>query len=172
MLHRSTNPWPDSVWSLSISASLGMLYTSLDICKHVAYLRKLKLLSYKALFLNNSKFYPDWLELIKHQNLFVEEGLTVLFIYSHFTLLLAPAFSVYFSLSVRTTPFSPQPYFRLQYSLDVADRLADEHVLIGLYVNMLQNNPSRLVQAGHLGGDQPGESRSWQTAVPKDKSRN
>ncbi|XP_044279986.1 dystrobrevin alpha isoform X16 [Varanus komodoensis] len=32
----------------------------------------------------------------------------------------------------------------LQYSLDVADRLADEHVLIGLYVNMLQNNPSRI----------------------------
>ncbi|XP_025056865.1 dystrobrevin alpha isoform X21 [Alligator sinensis] len=31
----------------------------------------------------------------------------------------------------------------LQYSLDVADRLADEHVLIGLYVNMLQSNPSR-----------------------------
>ncbi|KAM3840430.1 dystrobrevin alpha isoform 1-T1 [Vipera latastei] len=34
----------------------------------------------------------------------------------------------------------------LQYSLDVADRLADEHVLIGLYVNMLQNNPSRLLE--------------------------
>ncbi|OPJ83424.1 dystrobrevin alpha isoform A [Patagioenas fasciata monilis] len=34
----------------------------------------------------------------------------------------------------------------LQYSLDVADRLADEHVLIGLYVNMLQSNPARLVQ--------------------------
>ncbi|XP_054870181.1 dystrobrevin alpha isoform X2 [Amphiprion ocellaris] len=29
----------------------------------------------------------------------------------------------------------------LNYNLDVADRLADEHVLIGLYVNMLQNNP-------------------------------
>ncbi|XP_013919829.1 PREDICTED: dystrobrevin alpha-like [Thamnophis sirtalis] len=35
----------------------------------------------------------------------------------------------------------------LQYSLDVADRLADEHVLIGLYVNMLQNNPSRLLES-------------------------
>ncbi|XP_048363215.1 dystrobrevin alpha isoform X19 [Sphaerodactylus townsendi] len=35
----------------------------------------------------------------------------------------------------------------LQYSLDVADRLADEHVLIGLYVNMLQNNPSRLMDS-------------------------
>uniref|UniRef100_A0A7N8XFB2 Dystrobrevin, alpha n=1 Tax=Mastacembelus armatus TaxID=205130 RepID=A0A7N8XFB2_9TELE len=30
---------------------------------------------------------------------------------------------------------------RLNYNLDVADRLADEHVLIGLYVNLLQNNP-------------------------------
>ncbi|KAM4550938.1 dystrobrevin alpha isoform 4-T4 [Odontesthes bonariensis] len=29
----------------------------------------------------------------------------------------------------------------LKYNLDVADRLADEHVLIGLYVNLLQNNP-------------------------------
>ena len=34
---------------------------------------------------------------------------------------------------------------RLNYSLDVADRLADEHVLIGLYVNLLQNNPKWLV---------------------------
>lgn len=31
--------------------------------------------------------------------------------------------------------------YRLNYNLDVADRLADEHVLIGLYVNLLQNNP-------------------------------
>ncbi|XP_029581252.1 dystrobrevin alpha isoform X3 [Salmo trutta] len=30
----------------------------------------------------------------------------------------------------------------LNYSLDVADRLADEHVLIGLYVNLLQHNPT------------------------------
>ena len=30
---------------------------------------------------------------------------------------------------------------RLNYNLDVADRLADEHVLIHLYVNLLQNNP-------------------------------
>ncbi|XP_067330841.1 dystrobrevin alpha isoform X2 [Channa argus] len=29
----------------------------------------------------------------------------------------------------------------LNYNLDVADRLADEHVLIGLYVNLLQNCP-------------------------------
>ncbi|MGH0119679.1 UNVERIFIED_CONTAM: hypothetical protein FKN15_069864 [Acipenser sinensis] len=34
----------------------------------------------------------------------------------------------------------------LTYSLDVADRLADEHVLIGLYVNLLHSNPTRLVQ--------------------------
>uniref|UniRef100_A0A8B9ZWV8 Dystrobrevin n=1 Tax=Anas zonorhyncha TaxID=75864 RepID=A0A8B9ZWV8_9AVES len=52
---------------------------------------------------------------------------------------------------------SPFANRRLQYSLDVADRLADEHVLIGLYVNMLQSNPARLpgpalgswVRAGH-----------------------
>lgn len=30
---------------------------------------------------------------------------------------------------------------RLQYNLDVADRLPDEHVLIGVYVNLLQSNP-------------------------------
>lgn len=30
---------------------------------------------------------------------------------------------------------------RPNYNIDVADRLADEHVLIGLYVNLLQNNP-------------------------------
>nr|XP_019957590.1 PREDICTED: dystrobrevin alpha-like [Paralichthys olivaceus] len=30
----------------------------------------------------------------------------------------------------------------LNYNLDVADRLADEHALIGLYVNLLQNNPN------------------------------
>uniref|UniRef100_A0A5F9C316 Dystrobrevin n=1 Tax=Oryctolagus cuniculus TaxID=9986 RepID=A0A5F9C316_RABIT len=34
----------------------------------------------------------------------------------------------------------------IQYSLNVADRLADEHVLIGLYVNMLRNNPSQPTQ--------------------------
>ncbi|XP_018861184.1 dystrobrevin alpha isoform X19 [Parus major] len=35
----------------------------------------------------------------------------------------------------------------LQYSLDVADRLADEHVLIGVYVNMLQSNPARVLDS-------------------------
>ncbi|XP_072267357.1 dystrobrevin alpha isoform X3 [Pyxicephalus adspersus] len=35
----------------------------------------------------------------------------------------------------------------LHYSLDVADRLADEHVLIGVYANMLQNNLSRMLDS-------------------------
>ncbi|XP_051785059.1 dystrobrevin alpha isoform X3 [Erpetoichthys calabaricus] len=35
----------------------------------------------------------------------------------------------------------------LNYSLDVANRLADEHVLIGLYVNLLQNNPTRMLDS-------------------------
>lgn len=35
--------------------------------------------------------------------------------------------------------------FRVQYSIDIADRLADEHVLIGLYVNLLQKNRTWLV---------------------------
>ncbi|XP_065810212.1 dystrobrevin alpha isoform X5 [Labrus bergylta] len=30
----------------------------------------------------------------------------------------------------------------LNYNLDVADRLSDEHALIGFYVNLLQNNPN------------------------------
>uniref|UniRef100_A0A8C3XZI5 Dystrobrevin n=1 Tax=Catharus ustulatus TaxID=91951 RepID=A0A8C3XZI5_CATUS len=41
----------------------------------------------------------------------------------------------------------PHPGYRLQYSLDVADRLADEHVLIGVYVNMLQSNPARVLDS-------------------------
>ncbi|XP_033855260.2 dystrobrevin alpha-like isoform X3 [Acipenser ruthenus] len=35
----------------------------------------------------------------------------------------------------------------LTYSLDVADRLADEHVLIGLYVNLLHSNPTRVLES-------------------------
>ncbi|XP_056340525.1 dystrobrevin alpha isoform X3 [Oenanthe melanoleuca] len=35
----------------------------------------------------------------------------------------------------------------LQYSLDVADRLADEHVLIGVYVNLLQSSPARVLDS-------------------------
>ncbi|KAG7214763.1 hypothetical protein INR49_010655 [Caranx melampygus] len=47
-----------------------------------------------------------------------------------------------YSLS-HSMPTSGNPYStkKLNYNLDVADRLADEHVLIGLYVNLLQNNP-------------------------------
>ncbi|XP_010781687.1 dystrobrevin alpha isoform X7 [Notothenia coriiceps] len=40
-------------------------------------------------------------------------------------------------------PTSGNPYStkKLSYNLDVADRLADEHALIGLYVKLLQKNP-------------------------------
>lgn len=40
----------------------------------------------------------------------------------------------------------------VNYNLEVADRLADEHVLIGLYVNLLQNNPKSclLERSNHL----------------------
>nr|XP_035951028.1 dystrobrevin alpha isoform X6 [Halichoerus grypus] len=37
----------------------------------------------------------------------------------------------------------------IQYSLNVADRLADEHVLIGLYVNRLRNNPSCMLESSN-----------------------
>ncbi|EDL76116.1 rCG49368, isoform CRA_a [Rattus norvegicus] len=37
----------------------------------------------------------------------------------------------------------------IHYSLNVADRLADEHVLIGLYVNMLRNNPSCMLESSN-----------------------
>ncbi|KAK2496311.1 hypothetical protein MC885_005118 [Smutsia gigantea] len=36
-----------------------------------------------------------------------------------------------------------------QYSLNMADRLADEHVLIGMYVNMIRNNPSCMLDEEH-----------------------
>ncbi|XP_065810216.1 dystrobrevin alpha isoform X9 [Labrus bergylta] len=41
-------------------------------------------------------------------------------------------------------PTSGNPYStkKLNYNLDVADRLSDEHALIGFYVNLLQNNPN------------------------------
>uniref|UniRef100_A0AAV2JVY6 Dystrobrevin n=1 Tax=Knipowitschia caucasica TaxID=637954 RepID=A0AAV2JVY6_KNICA len=44
----------------------------------------------------------------------------------------------------------------LNYNLDVADRLADEHVLIGLYVSLLQNNPTSclLERSNHLQDDE------------------
>lgn len=59
---------------------------------------------------------------------------------------LAPTVSLFLSTSLNSSFLLPS--FRIQYSLNVADRLADEHVLIGLYVNMLRNNPSWLVQNG------------------------
>ncbi|KAM5222037.1 dystrobrevin alpha isoform 1-T1 [Ctenodactylus gundi] len=37
----------------------------------------------------------------------------------------------------------------IRYSLNVADRLADEHVLIGLYVNMLRNNPRCMLESSN-----------------------
>ncbi|XP_036060548.1 dystrobrevin alpha isoform X2 [Onychomys torridus] len=37
----------------------------------------------------------------------------------------------------------------IQYSLNVADRLADEHVLIGLYVNMLRSSPSCMLESSN-----------------------
>uniref|UniRef100_Q9D2N4-3 Isoform 3 of Dystrobrevin alpha n=1 Tax=Mus musculus TaxID=10090 RepID=Q9D2N4-3 len=37
----------------------------------------------------------------------------------------------------------------IQYSLNVADRLADEHVLIGLYVNMLRNDPPCMLESSN-----------------------
>lgn len=37
----------------------------------------------------------------------------------------------------------------IQYSLNVADRLADEHVLIGLYVNMLRSKPSCMLESSN-----------------------
>nr|XP_045366770.1 dystrobrevin alpha isoform X2 [Camelus bactrianus] len=37
----------------------------------------------------------------------------------------------------------------IQYSLSVADRLADEHVLIGLYVSMLRNSPSCMLESSN-----------------------
>ncbi|XP_078253473.1 dystrobrevin alpha isoform X5 [Rhinoraja longicauda] len=51
-----------------------------------------------------------------------------------------------FSHSVITSG-SPGTNKRLQYSLDIADRLGDEHVLIGLYINLLLNNFPRVLDS-------------------------
>lgn len=56
------------------------------------------------------------------------------------------------------------PCFRIQYSLSVADRLADEHVLIGLYVSMLRNSPSWLVQVWLLDCPERGEQSELLTS--------
>ncbi|XP_074544106.1 dystrobrevin alpha isoform X1 [Halichoeres trimaculatus] len=48
-------------------------------------------------------------------------------------------------VEIRKPPTGAAPHLLkgkgLNYNLDVADRLADEHALIGFYVNLLQNNP-------------------------------
>lgn len=78
---------------------------------------------------------------------------------------LTPACPTYFCLPLLTTSFlSSCPCFRIQYSLNVADRLADEHVLIGLYVNMLRNNPPWLVQVWLLDSPERGEQSDLLTS--------
>ncbi|CAO2593448.1 Dystrobrevin alpha, partial [Lemmus lemmus] len=63
-----------------------------------------------------------------------------------------PVTSMNDTLFSHSVPSSGSPFItrRIQYSLNVADRLADEHVLIGLYVNMLRNNPSMLESSNRL----------------------
>ncbi|XP_064203140.1 dystrobrevin alpha isoform X2 [Anguilla rostrata] len=60
-----------------------------------------------------------------------------------------PVNSMNESLFSHSVPSSGSPFAnkRLNYSLDVADRLADEHVLIGLYVNLLHSNPTCMLES-------------------------
>ncbi|XP_075440662.1 dystrobrevin alpha isoform X7 [Ascaphus truei] len=60
-----------------------------------------------------------------------------------------PVTSMNDTIFSHSVPSSGSPFTNkmLQYSLDVADRLADEHVLIGVYASMLQNNPSRMLDS-------------------------
>ncbi|KAG7262468.1 hypothetical protein CRUP_007180, partial [Coryphaenoides rupestris] len=51
---------------------------------------------------------------------------------------IANEYALSHSMPTSGNPFSTK---QLNYKLEVADRLADEHVLIGLYVNLLQNSP-------------------------------
>ncbi|XP_055739508.1 dystrobrevin alpha isoform X8 [Salvelinus fontinalis] len=85
-------------------------------------------------------------------------------------------------------PTSGNPYStkKLNYSLDVADRLADEHVLIGLYVNLLQHNPTSCLlessnhqdeehsliarYAARLASDSAAAQQAQQQRVPNDIS--
>ncbi|XP_071064731.1 dystrobrevin alpha isoform X12 [Dasypus novemcinctus] len=62
-----------------------------------------------------------------------------------------PVTSMNDTLFSHSVPSSGSPFItrRIQYSLNVADRLADEHVLIGLYVNMLRNNPSCMLDSSN-----------------------
>eukprot|EP00072_Mus_musculus_P071544 XP_017173307.1 PREDICTED: dystrobrevin alpha isoform X9 [Mus musculus] len=62
-----------------------------------------------------------------------------------------PVTSMNDTLFSHSVPSSGSPFItrRIQYSLNVADRLADEHVLIGLYVNMLRNNPPCMLESSN-----------------------
>uniref|UniRef100_A0A8I5ZKV1 Dystrobrevin n=1 Tax=Rattus norvegicus TaxID=10116 RepID=A0A8I5ZKV1_RAT len=62
-----------------------------------------------------------------------------------------PVTSMNDTLFSHSVPSSGSPFItrRIHYSLNVADRLADEHVLIGLYVNMLRNNPSCMLESSN-----------------------
>uniref|UniRef100_A0A4W2DU15 Dystrobrevin n=1 Tax=Bos indicus x Bos taurus TaxID=30522 RepID=A0A4W2DU15_BOBOX len=62
-----------------------------------------------------------------------------------------PVTSMNDTLFSHSVPSSGSPFItrRIKYSLNVADRLADEHVLIGLYVNMLRNNPSCMLESSN-----------------------
>uniref|UniRef100_A0A8I3N5V3 Dystrobrevin n=2 Tax=Canis lupus familiaris TaxID=9615 RepID=A0A8I3N5V3_CANLF len=62
-----------------------------------------------------------------------------------------PVTSMNDTLFSHSVPSSGSPFItrRIQYSLNVADRLADEHVLIGLYVNRLRNNPSCMLESSN-----------------------
>ncbi|XP_045152118.1 dystrobrevin alpha isoform X2 [Echinops telfairi] len=62
-----------------------------------------------------------------------------------------PVTSMNDTLFSHSVPSSGSPFItrRVQYSLNVADRLADEHVLLGLYVNMLRNNPSCMLDGSN-----------------------
>ncbi|XP_053739816.1 dystrobrevin alpha isoform X2 [Synchiropus splendidus] len=66
-----------------------------------------------------------------------------------------PVNSAEHSLS-HSMPTSGNPYStkQLNYSLHVADRLQDEHALIGLYVNLLQNNPRTCLLEGSAHQDE------------------
>ncbi|XP_051019303.1 dystrobrevin alpha isoform X2 [Acomys russatus] len=62
-----------------------------------------------------------------------------------------PVTSMNDTLFSHSVPSSGSPFItrRIRYSLNVADRLADEHVLIGLYVNMLRNNPPCMLESSN-----------------------
>ncbi|XP_060233589.1 dystrobrevin alpha isoform X1 [Meriones unguiculatus] len=62
-----------------------------------------------------------------------------------------PVTSMNDTLFSHSVPSSGSPFItrRIQYSLNVADRLADEHVLIGLHVNMLRSQPSCMLESSN-----------------------